>query len=49
MPQMERAQAHDPSWHKVFLQGHKLGTSAVYKLFCYVLKVLGKRLQHRIA
>lgn len=46
---MERAWSCDPFWHKVVLQGCKLGTSAMYKLFCCVLKVLGKWLQHRIS
>lgn len=41
-PQMDGAQARDASWHEVSLQGHKLGASAVYKLFRSVLKVLGK-------
>lgn len=48
-PQMDRAQARDASWHEGSLQGHKLGTSAVYRLFRSVLKVLGKQPQRRTA
>lgn len=39
-PGMEVSQALYLSWHRVFVQGHKLGASAVSKLFCGVLREL---------